>query len=101
MTTREEALGRAGPGAGLACRVVGVDGYEVVLVCRGDAVDVYHGRREITTFSVAPRDAVRLAWFLLWRFWVRACWGGWRLRRWEAERERAWAEVVDAAAAQD
>lgn len=78
------------PGSGLALRQVEEDGTEVTAICRGDAFDVYHGRREISSFSMSPRVAIRFAWFVLWRWFVNATWFGLkpRLWFWAARRER-------------
>lgn len=72
----------AGPGGEPCARWVEPDGGEVAIVVRGDAADVYYGREEIRSLSITPATALRLAWFILWRWWVRAGWCGLRLRLW-------------------
>jgi hypothetical protein len=74
------------PGGGLAARFV-EPGFEMTVVHRGDAVDVYYGARSITAFSMSPGTALRLAWFIVWRWWALATWCGLKssLWRWSIE----------------
>lgn len=76
----------APPGTGRAARFVDFDGQEMTVVAEPDAVEVYYGRAEFRGFAVSHRMAVRLAWFLLWRYWVVSTWCGLRtfLWRWSA-----------------
>ena len=63
------------PGAGPAVRIKEPNGGELTLIARGDAFDVYVGRRTITNFSVTPKAALRVARWLVW-WWVRHAWCG-------------------------
>jgi len=78
-----DALGRVRPPGG----VVGIvleepTGATTALLSRGDSWDVYHGKQELVVFSTTPRNALRLAWCVLWTWWVRATWCGLKLRLW-------------------
>lgn len=48
------------------------DGTLVVVFPAVDSVNVFHGNKTIDSVSMSPRAAVRLGWFLIWRYWV--CW---------------------------
>lgn len=69
------------PGAGESIRLLEPDGGEVTAITRGDAVDLYFGRKTIYNYSVSPRTAARLAWWLL-RWWVWSGWCGLKLKLW-------------------
>jgi hypothetical protein len=72
----------APPGSGLAWRRRQGDGCELAVVTRGDGVDLYVGREDITVVALEPREAARLGRFLA-RWWARSCWWGIRLWLWE------------------
>lgn len=79
------------PGHDLALRQVELDGQEVTVMARGDAIEVFYGRKDISSFSMSPRVAIRLAWFILWRWFVNETLFGLRSRAWfwAARKERA------------
>lgn len=58
------------PGAKLAWHFVERDGRTVTAISQGDAFDLYFGRRSPVVVSISPKAALRLAWFLFWRWWV-------------------------------
>lgn len=58
------------------------NGSTTAVLSKGDAVEIVHGRQELVAFSTTPRNAIRLAWFLVWTWWVKATWCGLKLRLW-------------------
>jgi hypothetical protein len=72
----------APPGSGRAWRWRQGDGCELAVVTRGDGVDLYVGREDITVVALEPREAARLGRFLA-SWWARSCWWGIRLWLWE------------------
>jgi hypothetical protein len=58
------------------------DGAEFAVVTRGDALDFYQGRKTVTSFSVEPSTALRLACWLFWTWWVAGTWCGLKLLVW-------------------
>lgn len=57
----------------------------MVWLTDGDAWDVFYRdprRVMVVQHSMSPRQALRLAWFVIWRWWVKALWCGLRLRLW-------------------
>ncbi len=71
------------PGADLALRVQEPDGTEIVLVSKGDSFDLIHGQEgAMRVMGISQVAALRLAWFLLWSWFVRATWVGWKLSAW-------------------
>lgn len=57
------------------------DGTRLVIMTDADAVSFYYGSKTITSFSLTAGSAARLAWFLLWTYWVRWAKLGWRARQ--------------------
>jgi hypothetical protein len=70
------------PGNGLILRQTEADGSEVTAIVRADSIDLYHGKRVIESFAMSPEVARRLAWFILWTWFVRATLCGYRTKRW-------------------
>jgi hypothetical protein len=73
------------PGASLGLRLPEPNGGEHAWLSSGDAWDVYFRdmrRRAVVQHSMSPRNALRLAWFILWRWWVCELWCGVKLRAW-------------------
>lgn len=70
------------PGGTTGIVLVEPNGSTTAVLCGGDAVEVIHGKRELLTFSTTPANALRLAWFLVWTWWVKATWFGLKLRLW-------------------
>lgn len=69
------------PGANVAQRWVQPDGTETTLISRGDAFDLYIGRRTIYNVTLSFGTAVAIAkWILSW--WVRSTWCGIKHRLW-------------------
>jgi len=62
-------------------RFVEADRRELTLIAKVDAVEVFHGRRQIHAFHISHRVAVKVAVFLL-RWWIFSCWFGLRQRLW-------------------
>lgn len=59
----------------------------VTVIGEGDSLDLFwklDGREELLAVSVPRVVALRLAWFILWRWWGRAHWFGLRRRIWDA-----------------
>lgn len=71
------------PGARVAWRHVERDGRELTVISRGDAIDIYYGRNSPVVFSITPRAALAFASFVLWRWWVRGTWCGFKLWLWD------------------
>lgn len=70
------------PGAEPAVRLVEPDGSELTVMSRGDSLDCFQGKRMFSAFTISPRTALRLAWFLFWSYWVRGTWCGVKLWLW-------------------
>lgn len=70
------------PGADAQFRIAQPDGSEVTLISNGDSLTLITGKREFTTQRITPPVAIRLGWFLLWRWWVRGTWCGLKLAAW-------------------
>lgn len=69
------------PGAGSAERWHQADGMEILLVSRGDAFDLYVGRKNMYNLTLDPPTAVAIArWILRW--WARKMWWGLKLKLW-------------------
>ena len=58
------------------------NGATTAVLSRGDAIEIVHGKQELLAFSTTPTNALRLAWFLVWSWWVCATWCGVKLRLW-------------------
>jgi hypothetical protein len=70
------------PGAAQAWSHVELDGRRLTVISRGDAFDLYYGRSSPVVLSITPQAALRLAWFVLWRWWVIATVCGLKTRLW-------------------
>jgi hypothetical protein len=69
------------PGYGKAIRIVDSDESELLVVLRGDAVDVYTGNREFVHFALSREVVIKFAiWTLRW--WVIDQWCGLRMWLW-------------------
>lgn len=58
---------------------------EFTVIARSDSFDFYHGHPDgerVTVFAVRADIALKLAWFLLWDWWILATWCNWKLRLW-------------------
>lgn len=81
------------PGAGPAIRLREPDGSDVTAIARGDAFDLYFGKRTITNVPVTPRVMVKLALWVVW-WWIRHDWCGMKRRLWAwvltSTMERRW-----------
>ena len=78
-----DASGRIRPPGGTSGIVLAEpNGSTTAVLATGDAFDVVHGREELVVFSTTPANALRLAWFVLWTWWVKATWCGIKLRLW-------------------
>jgi hypothetical protein len=85
VLVERDAGGELQPPAGaLATRVHEADGRQLAIVSRGDVLDVYFVTRkgDPVTFSCSARSVLRLAWWLLWRYWVVGTWCGMKLSLW-------------------
>jgi hypothetical protein len=82
LAERDKAGQVRAPGSTASFVVDEPNGSTTAVMPRGDAVDIYHGAKEILAFSTTPRNALRLAWFLLWTWWVCATWCGLKARLW-------------------
>ena len=95
LVWRDQAGKPHPPGAGSAIRILEPDGGEIAAIARGDAFDLYFGRETFYNYSVTPKAAMRLAWWLVW-WWVRHSWCGLRPRLWRwvqnSRAERRWKE---------
>lgn len=71
------------PGARTGFREREVDGRELAVLPRGDAVDLYFAtKRDVVAFSCDPTTALNLAVWILWHWWAKALWFGWKLVWW-------------------
>lgn len=73
------------PSADLGVRVRDVDESEHVIISRGDYLEFISGNDRVgySVITLSPKVALKLAWFVLWRWWVRGTWLGWKLSAWE------------------
>ena len=60
------------------------DGYEIVILDQGTAIELYHGRSDFYSIALSPATSRRvILWILTW--WVCRCWCGlvpwWQERR--------------------
>jgi hypothetical protein len=69
------------PGSGVGIRLREPDGREVAVISRGDGFDLYFAGREVYCMTLVPRNAVRLAFWLVW-WWIRHAWFGVRIWLW-------------------
>jgi len=74
----------------LGVRAKEADGRDIVLVSQGDAFDLVYGSERVgyTVLQLSADTVLKLAWFVLWRWWVRGTWLGWKLSAWR------WAAAV-------
>jgi hypothetical protein len=70
------------PSAKLAWSHLELDGSRLTVVSRGDAFDLFYGRTRPVVLSITPKAALRLAWFILWRWWVLGTFCGLKTRLW-------------------
>lgn len=70
------------PASTLGVQCKEVDGTDIVILTQGESVDFISGRDEYSIVSMSGRTALRLAWFLLWRYWLRGTWCGIKLHLW-------------------
>jgi len=83
LVTSDDWLGAVrAPGAGLAREWVELDGRKLLIVCKGDVFEVYHGRRDPIVFAVSPRILLSVVFWLLWSWWIKRTWCGLRTRVW-------------------
>lgn len=69
------------PGAGKAHVWGQADGSSVSIISRGDALDIYLGKKTMYNLTLEPRVAVAMAKWLL-RWWVFTQWCGIKLILW-------------------
>ncbi len=70
------------PTSNLGIRLREPDESELVLLSEGDSFDLIAGKGEFTVIQVTPKTAMKLAWFILWRWWVLGTWMGWKTSAW-------------------
>ena len=70
---------------------VDVDGRELAVLERGDALDLYLyvPRQGALVFALPESAFRRLLWWALWRWWVRHTWCGLRTWWWRRKARRA------------
>lgn len=61
------------------------DGRDIVLVSQGDMFDLVYGSERVgyTVLQLSGATVLKLAWFVLWRWWARGTWFGWKLSAWQ------------------
>lgn len=69
----------------LGVRAQEADGRDVVLLSQGDGFDLVYGQKDgpYTVLQLSPSTLLKLAWFVLWRWWFRGTWCGWKLSAWQ------------------
>ncbi len=69
----------------LGVRAKEPDGRDIVLLSQGDGFDLVYGTAEAsyTVLQLSPQTVLKLAWFVLWRWWFRGTWCGWKLDAWQ------------------
>lgn len=71
------------PTSDIGFRAQEPDGTEVVLISHGDSFDLVYGKDpSYFAVPVSPKAAMKMAWFVLWKWWFRGTWMGWKLRAW-------------------
>lgn len=73
------------PSGELGVRVSEITGTEHVIISHGDSLELISGNdRDGYVVSVLePASALRLARWILWRWWIRALFFGWKLLAWQ------------------
>lgn len=73
------------PTSDKAVRVIEEDGTSHLLLSHGDSLELVTGTDDAgyTAFTISPRAALKLGWFLIWTYWLRGLWFGWKLGAWE------------------
>lgn len=70
------------PGGSMGFRVQEADGSEFAVLTQGDSMEMYRGKKVISSFSLSTETALRLAWWLIWTWWAKATLFGIRKRMW-------------------
>jgi hypothetical protein len=93
VVKRSTGVGESPPSADLGLRVTERTGVEHVLISHGDSLQYVSGtdQQGYSVSVLEPRTALKLAWWILWRWWFRGLLFGAKLSAWqwavEAERE--------------
>ena len=79
------------PGGTCGVRIVEADGSELVAAGRGDGMDLFFApaRGPVVAFACAPGTVLRLAWFIVVRWWFWRMWCGVKLLVWRWAQRRA------------
>lgn len=78
----KKILARRMPGGGIGFRVQEADGSEFAVLTQGDSMEMYRGKKVISSFSLSTETALRLAFWLIWSWWFKATWCGIKRRIW-------------------
>lgn len=73
------------PGAAVGARLVEADGREIAVIGRGETCEVFFTSprmKSVMCFECSPRAALRLAFALVWTWWMRGTWCGIKTRLW-------------------
>jgi len=72
------------PSGELAVYVNEITGTEHVMISHGDAIEFVTGNKRdgYAVTVLETRAALKLAWWILWRVWIRGLWMGWKLDAW-------------------
>jgi len=64
-------------------------GFTFTVLARGDAFEVYAGRRDIHAFPLEASSVARFVRWYVWTWWVRGTWCGLKRLLWRAALRKA------------
>lgn len=82
LVVQDDKGGIGPPGSGFVIQLRQPDDREFTVIARGEAFDLYIGKKTIYNFSITSRSAIVLAKWLL-RWWIFEMWCGAKLALWE------------------
>jgi len=71
-------------GSNIGVRAKEADGRDIALFSQGDGFDLVYGNSQgpYVVVQLSPETLLKLAWFVIWRWWFRGTWCGWKLSAW-------------------
>jgi len=71
-------------GSGIGVRAKESDGRDIALFSQGDSFDLVYGTAQgpYAVVALSPATVMKLAWFVLWKWWARGTWFGLKLEAW-------------------
>ena len=70
--------------SGIGVRAREADGRDIALFSQGDSFDLVYGHAKgpYIIVELSPATLLKLAWFVLWKWWARGTWFGLKLSAW-------------------